>query len=97
MQVRLYEFYADWCGPCDRQEEILEELEENNEELAVTRVDVDEEPDVASSHNVRSLPTLLVAEEDEDGEVTEVHDRFVGVTQEEDLAEALETARMSSE
>ena len=47
------------------------------------KVDVDEEQDVANEYQVRSLPTLIV--ENEDGIV----ERFVGVTQRDDLETAL--------
>jgi len=86
MTVRLTDFYADWCGPCKTQDPILEELEADYENVEFAKVDVDEEQDVANQYQVRSLPTLVV--ENDDGIV----DRFVGVTQREDLEAALEEA-----
>ena len=50
------------------------------------KVNVDEEQDVANEYQVRSLPTLIV--ENDDGIV----ERFVGVTQREDIESALEEA-----
>ena len=86
MTVRLTDFYADWCGPCKTQDPILDELEADYEDVEFAKVDVDEEQDVANQYQVRSLPTLVV--ENDDGIV----DRFVGVTQREDLEAALEEA-----
>jgi len=86
MTVRLTDFYADWCGPCKTQDPILEDLEADYEDVEFAKVDVDEEQDVANQYQVRSLPTLVV--ENDDGIV----DRFVGVTQREDLEAALEEA-----
>jgi len=87
MTVTLMDFYADWCGPCKTQEPILDELhEEWDEAFDLERIDVDEQQDVANEYQVRSLPTLII--ENEEGVV----DRFVGVTQKEDLAAALEQA-----
>jgi len=86
MTVRLTDFYADWCGPCKTQDPILDELEADYENVEFAKVDVDEEQDVANQYQVRSLPTLVV--ENDDGIV----DRFVGVTQREDLEAALEEA-----
>ncbi len=87
MTVTLKDFYADWCGPCKTQDPILEELEEDWEgRFQVEKVNVDEEQDVANEYQVRSLPTLVV--ENDDGIV----ERFVGVTQREDLEDALEQA-----
>ncbi|WP_459820319.1 thioredoxin [Halorubrum luteum] len=87
MTVRLLDFYADWCGPCKTQDPILEEVkEEFGDAFELQKVNVDEEQDVANQYQVRSLPTLIV--ENEDGVV----DRFVGVTQREDIESALSEA-----
>ncbi|WP_129114450.1 thioredoxin family protein [Halegenticoccus tardaugens] len=86
MTVRLKDFYADWCGPCKTQDPILEELEGDYPEVSFEKVNVDEEQDIANQYQVRSLPTLIV--ENEEGVV----DRFVGVTQREDLEAALADA-----
>jgi thioredoxin 1 len=87
MTVKLLDFYADWCGPCKTQDPILEELEADyGETVSFEKVDVDEAQDVANQYSVRSLPTLIV--ENDDGIV----DRFVGVTQREQLEAALQEA-----
>ena len=87
MSVRLKDFYADWCGPCKQQDAILEEIvAEWGDDLELEKVDVDENQDVANEYQVRSLPTLVV--ETDDGVV----DRFVGVTQREDIEAALSEA-----
>jgi len=86
MTVTLKDFYADWCGPCKTQDPILEELETEWEAVEFEKVNVDEQQDVANEYQVRSLPTLIV--ENDDGIV----DRFVGVTQADDIEAALEKA-----
>jgi len=86
MTVTLKDFYADWCGPCKTQDPILEELEEDWGDVSFEKIDVDEEQDVANEYQVRSLPTLIV--ENDDGIV----ERFVGVTQRDDLENALQQA-----
>ncbi|PSQ58214.1 thiol reductase thioredoxin [Halobacteriales archaeon SW_7_71_33] len=87
MTVQLMDFYADWCGPCKTQDPILEEIEEDwNDRFELVQIDVDEEQDIANEYQVRSLPTLIV--ENDDGIV----ERFVGVTQREDIETALEDA-----
>jgi thioredoxin 1 len=91
MSVRLKDFYADWCGPCKQQDAILEEIvAEWGDDLELEKVDVDEKQDVANEYQVRSLPTLVV--ETDDGVV----DRFVGVTQREDIEAALTQAQQAS-
>jgi thioredoxin 1 len=86
MTVTLKDFYADWCGPCKTQEPILEEMEPDWSDVQFERIDVDENQDVANEYQVRSIPTLVV--ENDDGVV----ERFVGVTQREDIESALEEA-----
>ncbi|MFB6362401.1 MAG: thioredoxin domain-containing protein, partial [Halobacteriales archaeon] len=75
-----------WCGPCKTQEPILEEMEPEWSDVQFERIDVDENQDVANQYQVRSIPTLVV--ENDDGVV----ERFVGVTQREDIESALEEA-----
>ena len=87
MSVRVLDFYADGCGPCKTQDPILEEVEaELGDAFELQKVDVDQEQDVANQYQVRSLPTLVV--ENDDGVV----DRFVGVTQKEDITAAIDEA-----
>jgi len=86
MAVTLKDFYADWCGPCKTQDPILEDLEEEWGDVEFEKIDVDEEQDVANEYQVRSLPTLIV--ENDDGVV----ERFVGVTQADDIEDALSQA-----
>ncbi|WP_290818893.1 co-chaperone YbbN [Halovivax sp.] len=87
MTVTLKDFYADWCGPCKTQDPILEELEEDwDDRFEVEKINVDEAQEIANEYQVRSLPTLVV--ENDDGIV----ERFVGVTQREDIEAALESA-----
>ena len=86
MTVSLKDFYADCCGPCKTQDPILEEIVEDYPDIEFEKVNVDEEQDVANEYQVRSLPTVVV--ENDDGIVQ----RFVGVTQRDDIEEALQEA-----
>ncbi len=87
MAIQLMDFYADWCGPCKTQDPILEDIEEDwGDRFELVQIDVDDEQDIANEYQVRSLPTLIV--ENDDGIV----ERFVGVTQREDIETALEEA-----
>jgi thioredoxin 1 len=86
MTVTLKDFYADWCGPCKTQDPILEEVSEEYPDVEFEKINVDEQQDVANEYQVRSLPTLIV--ENDDGVV----ERFVGVTQADDIESALTDA-----
>ncbi|WP_436936271.1 thioredoxin family protein [Halovenus marina] len=86
MSVTLKDFYADWCGPCKTQDPILDDLEAEYDGVEFEKIDVDEQQEIANEYQVRSLPTLIV--ENEDGIV----ERFVGVTQAGDIEDALQEA-----
>jgi thioredoxin 1 len=87
MTVTLKDFYADWCGPCKTQDPIIEDIEKDwGDTVTFEKIDVDEEQDVANEYQVRSIPTLVI--ENDDGIV----ERFVGVTQREQIEDALEKA-----
>jgi thioredoxin 1 len=59
-QLVLVEFFATWCGPCRASLPILDEFANENPNIKVVTVDVDASPDLASSYDVKHLPTLLV-------------------------------------
>ena len=56
----LLDFFATWCGPCRMIAPILEEIAEEREDIKVCKVDVDEQPALASQYGIVSIPTLLV-------------------------------------
>ncbi|MCC6144502.1 MAG: thioredoxin [Candidatus Hydrogenedentes bacterium] len=59
----LVDFYADWCGPCKALAPTLEAVaEEQAANLAVVKVDIDENPDLATRFNIQSIPTLIIFE-----------------------------------
>jgi len=57
--VVLTDFYADWCGPCQMLEPIVETLAEDTD-ATVTKVDVDANQQLAATYGVRGVPTLVL-------------------------------------
>ncbi len=86
MAVTIKDFYADWCGPCKTQDPILEAIAEDWD-VTLERIDVDESTAIANEYQVRSLPTVVIESNDD------IVDRFVGVTQREELEASLERAQ----
>ena len=57
----LADFYASWCAPCKMQTPILVEFQEEMAgKLKVVKVDVDQNPELASKFSVQSIPTLIL-------------------------------------
>lgn len=56
----LIDFYADWCGPCRMVSPLVDEIAEERSDIVVGKINVDEEPELAESFNVYSIPTLVV-------------------------------------
>ena len=56
----LVDFYADWCGPCKMLAPVLEDVQEEMKNVKIVKVDIDENPNVASEYKVKNIPTIKV-------------------------------------
>ena len=82
--VVLTDFYADWCGPCQMLEPIVESLAAETD-ATVAKVDVDANQALASAYGVRGVPTLVLFA---DGEQVE---EIVGLQGEDQLRTLVES------
>jgi thioredoxin 1 len=58
--VAMVDFWAEWCGPCRMIGPSVEELSKEYEGKAIIgKLNVDDNPNVASSFGIRSIPTIL--------------------------------------
>lgn len=56
----LVDFWASWCGPCKMLLPVIEELAGEVTHAKICKVNVDEQPELASRFRVMTIPTLLV-------------------------------------
>ena len=57
----LVDFYAEWCQPCKQVPPILKEVKSRfKERVRIIKVNVDNNPFIASHYRVKSIPTLIL-------------------------------------
>ena len=81
--ITLVDFWAEWCGPCQMQGPVIEELAQERNDIKVCTVDVDMEGNLAAQYKVANIPALVFFK---DGEVAK---KLVGFQSREEIDLAL--------
>lgn len=80
----VVDFYADWCMPCKAMEPLLLEFAFNQNQVIVTKVDVDTHMDIALAYDVTNIPTILCFKHGK------LHQRWTGVISLTELESCIE-------
>lgn len=81
----LVDFWASWCGPCQMQGPVVEELAEERNDIGVCKVNVDEEPSLAAKFQVTNIPSLVFFKEGRQVK------KIIGFHSREEIEEILES------
>ena len=81
----LVDFWAEWCQPCKMLAPVVEEIAgEYIDKVRVAKVNVDDNPAIATKFGIRGIPTLLLFKE---GKVVQ---QIVGVKPKGDITKAID-------
>ena len=59
----VVDYWADWCGPCKSFGPIFEKVSEDFPDAVFAKVDTENEQEIASMFQIRSIPTLMIFRE----------------------------------
>lgn len=62
----VLDFFATWCGPCKMLGQVLEQLDAEQKDIKIVKVDIDENPDLRKAWEISTVPSVFFIK---DGEV----------------------------
>ena len=61
----LIDFWAEWCGPCRMLAPTVDAIANERTDIKVGKINVDDEPELAVSFGIDSIPTLIIVKQGE--------------------------------
>ncbi|MCP3870562.1 MAG: thioredoxin [Gammaproteobacteria bacterium] len=59
----IVDFWAPWCGPCRTFAPTYEKVSEDHPDIVFAKINTEDEKEIASHFNIRSIPTLMIFRE----------------------------------
>ena len=76
----MVDFWADWCGPCQKLTPVLEALEPNYEgQVVFCKVDIDANRELADAFRIKSVPSVVLLKPVADGPGARVVGHLIGM------------------
>ena len=82
--MKVLKFYAEWCGPCKAMTKIIEGIPKDKIKVPIEEVNIDNNVFMSTNFNIRSVPTMVLVDEQE----KEIK-RLVGFQPEKEILEWL--------
>jgi len=82
----IIDFWADWCYPCKEMSPMFEDLSKEIKNIKFAKINVDEQPELASIFGVMSIPTFLMLKDSKEV------GRFIGTMQKSLFKEKIQTS-----
>ena len=83
--MKVLDFYADWCGPCQMLIPIMEELEKEHEDVEFVRINIDEQREMAEKYEIMSIPTLIFLDDNDN-----IVETLIGLHSKKDIEKILQ-------
>ena len=55
----VLDFFATWCGPCKMLGQVLEQLDAEQKDVKIVKVDIDENPDLRKAWEISTVPSVF--------------------------------------
>ena len=83
--VVVVDFYADWCGPCKAFAPVLDKVAKTSENCLICKFDVDQDNagSIAMKYQIKSIPTVAIFRNKEDGSHEKVYQNSGSLTEDE--------------
>lgn len=62
-EIVIIDFWASWCGPCRSFAPTYEKVSDKHTDIVFAKVNTEEEEELASHFQIRSIPTLMIFRE----------------------------------